>query len=373
MKIGVFPADFAGCGHYRLIWPALALQDEGHDVTIVPPDKRDGMFKAEIENGQVTRVMAPQYDVMIFQRVTHKYLAQAVKLLRERGTAVVIDIDDDLETIHPSNPAWSLLHPRNTSSDAVASHSWEWARVACDSATMVTVSSYALLRRYARYGHGVVIRNYVPEEYLTIPHASSPVIGWGGSLHSHPNDVPKLGHSIAQLMEDGFDFRVIGPGIGIREVLHLSSEPVATGPVDLEGWPIALAQLGIGVAPLDWETRFNAAKSWLKPLEYAAVGVVPVMSPGVEYREIHKLGIGMIAEKTSAWVKKIQRLAMDESFREDQALRMRSIVAEKLTIQRNVHRWGEAWAKAFDIEQAMARSRPRTPIPPGSAFGITTR
>lgn len=372
MKIGVFPADLAGCGHYRMIWPAFAAEEVGLDITVIPPDARDGMFKAMIENDKITSVIAPDYDVMVFQRVTHRYLAQAISFLRARGTAVVVDIDDDLEAIHPSNPAWNLLHPKNTRDELVASHSWEWARVACNEATLVTVSSTALLHRYARHSsaRGVVIRNYVPDEYLTIPHASSPVIGWGGSLHSHPNDVPMLGNSIARLIDEGLDFRVIGPGVGIREALRLSEEPISTGSIELDGWPIALAQLGIGVAPLAHQTRFNSAKSWLKPLEYAAVGVVPVMSPSVEYKEIYKLGIGMIAEKTSAWERKLRRLALDESFREDNALRMRAIVAEKLTIQGNVRRWIDAWTKAYEIERPR---RVKRSVPIGSALGVRTR
>lgn len=369
MKIGVFPADLAGCGHYRLIWPAFALQmATGLDVTVVSPDQRDGMFKAIIEDGKITEVMMPgEYDVMIFQRVTHKYLAQAIAHFRQKGIAVIVDIDDDLEAIHPANPAWSLLHPKNMANENVASHSWHWARVACDNATYVTVSSPALLQRYARHGRGAVIRNYVPEEYLTIPHESSPIIGWGGSLHSHPNDVPVLGNSIAQLVNEGFEFRVIGPGIGIQDVLHLRDAPVATGSIDLDGWPIALAQLGIGVAPLDWETRFNAAKSWLKPLEYASVGVVPVMSPGIEYRAIQKQGIGITARTRRDWAAQLRRLATDHKMRDDLALQMRQVVAEKMTVQANVHHWEKAWLTAYELQE-----RTPSPIVVGSAFGLNT-
>ncbi len=366
MKIGVFPADLAGCGHYRLIWPAFALQElTDLDITIVPPDKRDGMFTGMIENDEVIDVTVPNFDVMIFQRVTHKYLAQAVTHIRRKGIAVVVDIDDDLEAIHPANPAWKLLHPRNSVNNIVKQHSWHWARVACEAATYVTVSSAALLKRYAHHGRGAIIRNYVPEEYLTIPHESSPIIGWGGSLHSHPNDVPVLKHSIAQLINMGHEFRVIGPGDGIQDALHLSEAPIATGPVDLDGWPIALAQLGVGVAPLAWETRFNAAKSWLKPLEYAAVGVVPVMSPGIEYRAIHKRGIGLIAEKQRDWILRVGRLAREESFREDLALKMRTIIAAEFTVQANAHRWEEAWTTAYQLQE-----RVPPPVAVGSAFGI---
>lgn len=352
IKIGVFPADLEGCGHYRLIWPGFELQSRGLNVTIVPPDQRDGLFNAVLENDTIIDVMVPDYDVMIFQRVTHRYLAQAIPFIRAKGIAVVVDIDDDLEAIHPSNPAWKTLHPRNVSSDVIAHHSWKWARVACESATLVTVSSEALLRRYAPSGHGVVINNYVPETYLTIPHPSSTTIGWAGSLHSHPNDVPKLGGSIAQLTRQGHKFKVIGPGRGLREALRLPSEPDATGPVALDEWPLALAQLGIGLAPLDHTTRFNAAKSWLKPVEYASVGVIPIMSPSPEYRRIHRRGIGLLAERPSDWVRQIKRLVADDVLRDELAVKMRQVVRDELTVQANGHRWEKAWTRAYELERA---------------------
>src|SRR5690606_28606720 len=40
MKIYVYPADEYGCGYYRLIWPAQALQAQGHDIQIVMPKQR---------------------------------------------------------------------------------------------------------------------------------------------------------------------------------------------------------------------------------------------------------------------------------------------------------------------------------------------
>lgn len=367
MKIGVFPADTSGCGHYRLIWPAFALQDKGLSVEVVPPNKRDGMFTGVVENGKLLDVRIPDFDVMVFQRVTHRYLAQAIRIIREKGVAVVVDIDDDLEAIHPKNPAWNLLHPNNYANEQVAQHSWRWARLACESATFVTVSSDALLRRYAPHGRGVVIRNYVPEEFLTVPHESSAIVGWGGSLHSHPDDVPMLGTSIATLQREGIEFRVIGPGTGVRQALSLETEPRATGSVEMESWPAALAQLGVGVAPLAYRTRFNAAKSWLKPLEYASVGVVPVMSPGVEYRKIQKMGVGVLADKSRDWVNTIRRFVRNETLREDTALQVRALVAEKLTVQQNAYRWEEAWTNACDLEEHI---RPEPNITPGSALGI---
>jgi predicted Zn-dependent protease len=39
----VIPADEGGCGHYRLAWPAIALRNLGHDVTLAKPTTINSM------------------------------------------------------------------------------------------------------------------------------------------------------------------------------------------------------------------------------------------------------------------------------------------------------------------------------------------
>ena len=47
MKVYVFPADEAGCGHYRLIWPARILeQTYGDQIVVVPPRSPDELLQA---------------------------------------------------------------------------------------------------------------------------------------------------------------------------------------------------------------------------------------------------------------------------------------------------------------------------------------
>lgn len=362
MRIGVFPADLEGCGHYRLIWPAAVLKDLGMNIDIIPPENRDNMFTATIEDDVVTAVQVPNYDVMIFQRITHQYLAQAVPLIRAKGITVIIDIDDDLQSIHPSNPAFTVLHPKKSPNGFTAQHSWEWCRVACDAATLVTVSSPALARRYAPHGRFALLRNYVPDEMLQIEHQDSRDIGWGGSIHSHGNDVPVLGASISRLIQDGFTFKVVGPGIGLKQALGLQDVPPHTGTVTMAEWPSNLASLGIGVAPLA-DTVFNQAKSWLKPLEMAALGVPSIISPRAEYREISKLGIGVLAKKPSDWYTKLKRLITDDVQRQELSAQVREVAAG-LTVRGNAWRWQEAWTLAFNLQQ---RERPR---PVTSVFGL---
>jgi hypothetical protein len=351
MKIYVFPADKFGCGHYRLIWPAEALRNQGHDVVIVDPSARDAAINGVMDGDTMVDVQIPSdADVMVFQRVTHRYIADAIRLIRQRGVAVVIDMDDDLASIHPSNPAFEFLHPRGKYPD----HSWHNAQRACDDATSVVVSTPALLNRYGRHGQGFVFDNYVPGRYLDVPHTDSDLLGWPGSVHSHPDDLQAMGSSVNRLVSAGFKFGIVGNIEGVHRAWGLAADTQinATGAVPIEVWPEAVTNLGVGVAPLA-DTSFNASKSWLKMAELAAVGVPVVASPRAEYARLHKLGVGWLAKDQKDWFRKLKLLAESESARTELAEQGRDVMAG-MTIEANAWKLAEIWTDALKKERTKA-------------------
>jgi len=350
VKTYVFPADVSGCGYYRLIWPSEVLRRAGYDVEVVTPNKRNNKLSGVMHGDTMTEVKIPDdADVIVLQRVTHRHLVQAMHLMRRRGVAVVVDFDDDLTCIHPANPAFTMLHPHQGMRD----HSWENTLRAADAATLVTVSTPALTQRYGRRDHARVLFNMVPKRMLDVPRSDSDVVGWAGSVHSHPTDLQALGPSIAQHLQSGGRFRVAGPEVGVRDALGLlaTTRLEATGVIaDLDAWPLAVASLGIGVAPLA-DTKFNAAKSWLKLAEYAACGVPCVGSPRSEYVRINKLGVGQLAKNPGEWKSRIARLVDDAALREELSQRGRDVMRD-YTIEGNAWRWYEVWTEALRLQRA---------------------
>lgn len=354
MRIYVYPADIEGCGHYRLIWPAQELIRQGHDVKLIMPHDRYNIHAEVRPDGTLNDVFFPQdADVLVMQRVSHRHLADAIPLIRAKGTAVVVDMDDDLSSIHPHNPAWLNFHPKSGLPGTLTSdHSWQHAQRACEAASLVTLSANALTRRYARHGRFEILRNCVPESYLDIEHEDSTVFGWGGSLASHPTDLQQLGMSAARLQREGYTFKIVGHPNGIRSTLHLDNEPESAGIVNISEWPKALSTLGVGIAPLD-DNIFNQSKSWLKPLEYASVGVPFVLSPRIEYQHFVKEfgsldGWSPLARKPSDWLKKLRTMLESSNLRNEMSARGREI-ASHWTYELRAEDWLRAWVQAVEL------------------------
>jgi hypothetical protein len=354
VKIVVYPADRWGCGHFRLIWAAELLAAAGHDVTVIRAQDRSVQL---VMDRDVVRDVLVDADVVVFQRLTHAYMVQAVSVLRTKGVAVVVDIDDDLTAIHPDNPSWEAYHPRNEGRRMAAGqinrHSWRNLSKACRDATLVTVSTPALLDVYAGHGRGQVLPNYLPDQYFGLPRVDSDTVGWPASYHSHPDDPEVMGGAVARLAADGAEFRMVGDPVGAGPALGLGQDPPGA-PAELAQWPAAVAGLGIGIAPLA-DTRFNRAKSWLKPLEMCAAGVPWVASPRVEYRRLHAMGAGVLADRPRAWYRELRRLRESSAARQELSDAGRAVAAQ-MRLADHAWRWAEAWGRAAELQAATRRS-----------------
>lgn len=365
MRIVVYPADLYGCGYYRLVWAAEHLRAQGHDVALIAPQDRDMGLRVDPDTDRVTEVTWPHHvqppDVVVHQRLTHPWMAQSVAVMRRQGIASVVDVDDRLDCVHPRNPAYAFMHPSNEAKQQAGPrklHSWNYLAQACRDATLVTVSTPGLLPVYAAHGRGRVLENAVPQRYLDVPHTDSDVIGWPAALHTHPDDPGAVGGALARLVADGAQVRAVGDATGLGAAFGLPRDPAVIGDRDvpLPRWPEAVSRLGIGIAPLA-DTAFNACKSWLKPLELAAVGVPVVMTPSPEYTRLHRLGVGVLAGNGRRWYRELDNLRRNTDARLSLGEAGRAAVAD-LTVERQAWRWLEAWTDAYESERGRSKLTP---------------
>jgi len=395
LTIGVFPADEGGCGHYRMIWPwetvAKQFPDEikilwGKDIAkdcIVgwaggpwPEGREPTEYHVPIE-----LIEHPQLDVAIFQRPLLAKSAPYFKLLREQGTFVVVDLDDNFDRVHRNNIAWYASEPHwmreeemktlsmylgmdvtadrkaETNKDAyyhVPAHQGVHNRrniaPALREVDLLIVSTPALKRHYGKYAETRIIDNYVPEWYFDHRRAEddqnpSPIVGWTGSVATHPTDLQVMGVGLQMLRRQGdvFTFKVVGTGVRVHEAAGLEPDTTSGGWVDLldGSYQREYASFDVGLCPLD-DIAFNHAKSWLKGIEAAALGVVPVMSPLPEYQRLVDDGIGMLAKRPKDWTRHVRKLLQDPCMRRDMADLGQEIVRDHYTMEGNAWRWVEA-------------------------------
>lgn len=353
MRVYILPADKYGCGHYRLIWPASALRNAGFDVKIIPPKAGNGFLATVSDKGdgnqRLDSVRIPKdCDVLVLQRPAHPLQPEMIDMLRANGVAVVVDMDDDMSSIHPDNAAFHMYRPHSGSP-----FSWKWAAESCRRATLVTTSTRELQKVYAKHGRGQVLDNYVPAAYLSFPSPETGRFGWAGTLKSHPNDPQVASIGVQKLLAAGYEFVVVGDGYGVKGAMRLAQDPPATGSVELIRWAATIAEsMDVGLIPLA-ATAFNTAKSRLKGIESMAVGVPWVASPRAEYRRLEKESRGgLLADSPKEWFSQVKRLMDDHVLRKELVETGREYMINQ-TYEANAWRWAETWERAYMMQKGV--------------------
>lgn len=350
MRVVVHPADDGGCGRYRLRWPAEALAAQGHDVAVEFEHAYRGVMQPSVFGDRLVALADPvEADVVVLQRPLKRETVELIAALQDQGVAVVVEVDDDFHALHRRNPAWTETHPGRD-----RDKNRDWLALACQRADLVTVTTPALAERYGHHGRVRVLPNCVPERYLSL--LTKPkerlTLGWSGSVVTHPGDLDQAKGAVQPVLDQhDAAFHVVGTGEGVQRALALRDEPTATGWLPIEDYPSGLADLDVGIVPLR-ASEFNEAKSWLKGLEMAAVGVPFVATPTSPYRSLVAEGAGWLAGTAGSWTSMVGALCASTGLRAHMAGKGREVAA-RWTVEGRAWQWMEAWADARDI----ARSR----------------
>jgi glycosyltransferase involved in cell wall biosynthesis len=264
--------------------------------------------------------------------------------MQEHGICVVVDIDDDFSCVDPAHMGWKAYQPK-TSPESNREH----LRKACAMADLVTCTTPALAKRYASHGRVAVLPNCVPRLMLgAAPREprDGRTVGWPGYVGTHPHDLEATRGGVGMACRDvGARFLNVGSGRLVAEQLELGDvEFAATGGAEFADYAHAIAQFDVGIVPLA-ATAFNEAKSSLKGLELAAVGVPFVASTTSDYVRIAGEGIGLLAKpKSKEWRRAVKELL---AHRDEYGEAMRAVVAREHVIEDQGWRWIEAWDEAL--------------------------
>lgn len=330
MKILLLKADNSGCGFYRISEPARAVVAVGTgDVNIEIDDGLDVEY-----HNDVLKKVRTDADVVVFQRPMQRHLLNAIRILKEQGVRVVVELDDDLERVPPTNTAYMSVHP-TSSPDA----NWRILKECCREADWMVVSTPAL-ERY-KPGKATVVRNRVPGWAMDIDHVGGKGVGWSGSVVSHWDDLLTVGSSLMTSK-----FHVVGIAEGVQKALMLTDPPTESGWSDaIPDYYEALAQLDVGIAPLAG-TTFNDAKSYLKIMEMSAVGVPWVAGPSAEYQVFYEMsGGGFIAKKPRDWRRFVDTLMENDVLRLEMSEWLRDHIRSRHLVEDAADEWLDAWTR----------------------------
>ena len=328
-------------GHYRIRQPIEALRAAG-ELDYWAVDN----LPVEFKQGRVCDVhLAPGVEVVVLQRPMLDFMPVVIDILHLKGIAVVIDIDDDFHTVHVNNTAFMLNHPKVS-----PRQNWHHLGACVRKADLVTVSTDALARRYGSHGRVAVLRNCIDDDWLGFPHyGDGRTVGWAGTVINHPTDLQATRGGVQMALTNHPDWHFLCVGGAkyadrVQRGLELAHEPDATEwrPLELHG--MVMSAIDVGIVPLA-DTAFNHAKSWLKGVEYSALGIPFVASDVPEYQLLkQRYGLGVLAKPRSReWRARLGAIMEQEHLHDAYRDFARDQVRQYLTISRNAWRWQEVW------------------------------
>lgn len=279
-------------------------------------------------------------DIIILQRPGSIQIQEIIPILHEQGKKIIVDMDDSLSLIHPRNPFHKEYDPR-------VNHKRNWmnAAKACEMVDWVTCTTEGLAEEYGKHGRVSIIPNHIPESYLKIerPVNDVPVVGWAGWTATHVSDLAVTHGMINQvLVETGAKFAAYGDTeIFIQLGIRNRPPHACWGFTNIVEYPKKLVGFDIGLVPLQ-DSPFNQSKSFLKGLEYASLGIVPVVTPTKDYQKLIDMGIALPASTPKEWYTVVKELVLDNEMRQELSDKVRSLASE-LTIEENWQKWYDAW------------------------------
>lgn len=328
MRIVYWTADQSGCAYYRCRLPGEQLRTLGHDVTWgqhLHPDARHGV------------------DVLVGQRISEPGPSRLWRSLAAEGRSkMVFELDDDFWSVDPANkPAHQYYTP------AVLDQFTENIRVA----DLVTVSTVALADVVSRWNGNVeVLSNCIPARLLDQPgpepDPETVTIGYAASP-SHARDFGEVAKPLKRVLQKhggAAEFHCLGSDFTDRVVSIKGRTRHTPWVPDVDTY-LDTVDFDIGIAPLH-DNVFNASKSHIKALEYAAMGIPVIASPVGPYAQAVRGDSAplLLAHDPRHWNQLLDDLVRNSDLRKDYRTRGRAWAA-MYAIEDNAQLWEKVYSR----------------------------
>lgn len=356
----VLPLVPNGCAWYRQHLPGMELSKRGWEVHYGLGAFDDVAGFCVIKNpprfeGDEIQVTG-NFPIVCFKLIMHQKFLDDISKAKELGQKVVVDIDDFFPEIPKDNIAYDKTDPAKFPEN----NRDIFHRIAMEADWVITSTQFLydyysalrprvrLMRNYIDYKRfeGNYKRNKVRQRKM----GRKPKVGWVGMTPWRGGDLETLDWLESFLMLRDLRFHHSG---------HADSMPAAWEALKLDPRrvdfnhqaPIPYLQelfkyIDIGLVPL-FESRFNAAKSYLKGLEYAVNGV-PFVAQGLpEYEYFFDAGVGRIANTPKEWQYHLSEL-LDPDMRIEEIEWNYENVMDRFIINKHGQEWDDIYTEILE-------------------------
>lgn len=357
-KILFVARDDGGCGFFRCVQPAAFLTRAGLADSISVLNKPS---PAELMNA----------DLVILQDSGSVSGSNIANFMVEHHIPFLTEFDDFVHHVSPRNASgYAAWNP----STLFLHRAMETTRKAVG----ITVSTNQLAREMFPYNQNVfVIPNYLDKEKWDQPVVKRTDgkirIGWAGG-NAHADDLLMISRVLDKIVKE-YKGKVIFETMGMTRqeltgVFGMKMQNEVCPSCGYEGelhhypgeslndYPLVLASKGwdIAVAPVI-NNAFGNAKSNLKLMEYAALGLPVVASPIAPYRESAASNAQILfAESFDEWYNSIKELIEDSSKRDSIARANKDWVSE-LWVQDNIGKIFEVYKQVISSTEPVLGTR----------------
>lgn len=281
---------------WRTVWPARELARRGYPVRyVVPTNDPDHDPAAKIAEGDVVCILASNQDTGLAGTV--RWLQGVVRPFKKVAKEVWVQFDDDYtaaadiqdltERAREHAEQWSY-YGRTWFDDLMAD-----LKIACEEADGIIAATPEVADAYRPWVTGAVRvhHNWIPRwvTELKVRQSRKRCAGWFGTLAAHQRDIEWLAQG-GRISRVG----VVGEHEQFEAVIGY---PLAwhhdTVTEDQRELYRLLGRFTVGLAPVV-DDRWNRAKSWIKAVEFGAVGVPTICSNVAPYQQVRHAGLPVL-------------------------------------------------------------------------------
>jgi len=349
LKVYFHIAENSGVGYYRSYLPAITLRASGlAEVRI--NDFRWG----EGDHVEITEKVfydtCNWADVIVVSRMDRpEYYAKWSAAKEWFNMPIIMDTDDNVQFVPPSNPGYQGYHP---GADALI-----WNRHAMNKVVDAVTTSTEELRQFYLKEHPriyVLPNNLDIEEWNKYSRKNHRKIRIGFICSSSHADgfgiIQKPVYDILKKYKNvEFHYPKMYGRIFQNAPEEIKKQLKPMGWFKLKDWPRKLTEMGIdiGLAPLK-DNNFNRSKSNLRWLENSLAGMASIVSPVSPYMCVKDGVDGIVAKEQKEWYNGIEKLITDENFRKELADNSRERIVKEFDIVKNIELWYNTYKEVHD-------------------------